>query len=111
MRKFSPNLFDDAPPRPRSRTPVAITILLGLLLSPLVIEATLLCTANWKGMIGNVPLVQTPMLSAVGSGLQAAGDEIGSTLSPLLRNAPWHPRYVVVFGLGWASIAALMLRR
>ena len=36
MRKFSPNLFDDAPPRRRSRTPVAITILLGLLLSPLV---------------------------------------------------------------------------
>ena len=51
------------------------------------------------------------MLDTLGSGLQSAGDEIRTTLSPVLRNLPWNPSYVVVFGLGWASVAALMLRR
>ena len=111
MRKFSPNVFDEAPPRRRSQTPAAITILMGLLLSPLVLEATLLCTAHWQGMIGNEPFVATPMINTLGSGLQSVGDEFRSTLSPVLRKLPWNPSYVVVFGLGWASIAALMLRR
>ena len=111
MRKFSPNLFDVTPPRRRSRTPAVISILLGLLLSPLVVEATQLGVAHWQGMIGNVPYVQTPMLNTLGSGLQSAGDEIRSTFSPVLRKLPWNPSYVVVFGLGWASLAALMLRR
>jgi len=111
MRKFSPNLFDVTPPRRRSRTPAAIVILLGLLLSPLVFETTQLCTASWRGMTGTVPFVDTPMLNTLGSGLQSAGDDLRSTLSPVLRNLPWNPSYVVVFGLGWASLAALMLRR
>lgn len=111
MRKFSPNLFDTPPPRRRSRTSAAITILLGLMLGPLVFEASLLCTAHWKGMTGTVPFVETPMLNTLGSGLQSAGDEIRSTFSPVLRKLPWNPSYVVVFGLGWASLAALMLRR
>ena len=111
MRKFSPNLFDDAPPRPRRRTPVAIVILLGLLLCPLVIEATLLCTAHWKGMLGTEPYVATPVINTVSTGLRSASDDIRATLSPVLHRLPWDPSYVVVFGLGWASIAALMLRR
>ncbi len=111
MRKFSPNLFDDAPLRRRSRSPAVITILLGLLLCPLVFEATQLCTASWRGMTGNAPFVATPVLNTLGSGLQSAGDEIRSTLSPVLVRLPWDSSYVVVFGLGWASIAALMLRR
>ena len=111
MRKFSPNLFDDAPLRRRSRSPAVITILLGLLLCPLVFEATQLCTASWTGMTGNAPFVETPMLSTLGAGLQSAGDEIRTSLSPVLRKLPWNPSYVVVFGLGWASFAALMLRR
>ena len=111
MRKFSPNLFDVTPPRRRSSTPALITILLGLLLGPLVFEASQLCTAQWKGMIGAAPTVATPMLNTLGSGLQSAGDDIRSSLSPVLRNLPWNPSYVVVFGLGWASLAALMLRR
>ena len=111
MRKFSPNFLDDTPPRRRSRTPAAITILLGLLLSPLVFEATQICTSHWKGMIGPVPFVEAPMLNSLASGLQSAGDEFRITLSPVLRNLPWNPSYVVVFGLGWASLAALMLRR
>ncbi len=111
MRKFSPNILDDTPPRRRSRTPAVITILLGLLLCPLVFEATHICMAQWKGMIGPVPFVETPMITTLGSGLQSAGDDIRSTLSPVLRNLPWNPSYVVVFGLGWASLAALMLRR
>ncbi len=111
MRKFSPNLFDDAPPQRRSQTPAVIVILLGLLLSPLVFEASQLCTAQWKGMTGTEPFVETPILNTLGSGLRSAGDEIRSTLSPVLRRLPWDSSYVVVFGLGWASIAALMLRR
>ena len=111
MQKFSPNVIDDAPPRRRSRTPAAVAILLGLLLSPLVFEATRLCTAHWKGMLGNVPFVETPILNTLGSGLQSASDEIRSSLSPVLRNLPWNPSHVIVFGLGWASLAALMLRR
>jgi hypothetical protein len=111
MQKFSTNVFDDAPPRRRSQTPAVITIALGLLLSPLVFEATQLCAANWKGMNGNVPFVSTPVLNVVGSGLQSAGDEFRSTLSPVLHRLPWDSSYVVVFGLGWASIAAFLLRR
>ncbi len=111
MQKFSPNPIDVTPPRRRSQNRTAIAILLGLLLAPLVFEASQLCAAHWKGMIGNVPFVQTPMLNTLGSGLQSAGDDLRSTLSPVLRNLPWNPSYVVGFGLGWASLAALMLRR
>jgi len=111
MRKFSPNLSDDTPPRRRTRTRAAIAILLGLLLSPLVFEASQLCTAHWQGMTGTAPIVATPMLDTLGSALRTAGDDIRSTLSPVLRKLPWNPSYVVVFGLGWASLAALMLRR
>ena len=111
MQKVCPNLFEVAPPRRRSRTPAAIVILMGLLLSPLVVEATQLGTAQWKGMVGNVPHVEAPMLNSLAYGLRAAGDEIRVTLSPILRHHSWNPRYVVLFGLGWASIAILMLRR
>ena len=62
-------------------------------------------------MIGAEPLVETPVLNTLGAGLRSAGDDIRSTLSPVLHHLPWNPSYVVVFGLGWASIAALMLRR
>jgi hypothetical protein len=111
MRKFSPTLFEVAPPRRRSRTRVAITILLALLLSPLVFEATLLCTARFKGMIGVEPLVKTPVLDTLGAGLQSAGEDIRLTLAPVLHHLPWNPSYVVVFGLVWAFIGVLMLRR
>jgi hypothetical protein len=111
MRKFSPTLFELAPPRRRSRSRVAIMILLGLLLSPLVFEATLLCTARWKGMIGVEPHVKTPVLNALGDGLRSAGEDIRLTLAPVLHQLPWNPSYVVVFGLVWASIGVLMLRR
>jgi hypothetical protein len=111
MRKFSPTLFEVAPPRRRSRIRVAITILLALLLSPLVFEATLLCTARWKGMIGVEPHVKTPVLNALGAGLRSAGEDIRLTLAPVLYQLPWNPSYVVVFGLGWAAIATLFLRR
>lgn len=111
MRKFAPNLFEAAPPRRRSQTPAVITILLGLLLSPLVLEATQLGAAQWRGMTGPVMIVETPVINTLASGLQSAGDELRSTLSPVLRKLPWNPSYVVVFGLGWASFAALMLRR
>ena len=111
MRKFSSTVIEDAPPRRRTRTPVAIAILLGLLLCPIVVEATLLCAAHWRGMIGPEPFVSTPVLNTLGNWLQAAGEDIRSTLAPVLHQLPWNPSYVVVFGLGWATMAALMLRR
>jgi hypothetical protein len=86
-------------------------VLLGLLLSPIIYEATLLCAAQLRGMIGAQPLVETPVLDTVGAGLRAAGDDIGLTLAPVLHRLPWNPTYVVVFGLLWASVAALILRR
>src|SRR4051794_27355625 len=111
MRKFPQASTDAPPPRRGSRWHAVLTIALGLLLAPLVHEATALGVAPWKAMLGAVPSVETPVLDAIGSGMRSAARELRAWTAPVVHSAPWNPSLVFPLAVAWTALAILMLRR
>jgi hypothetical protein len=112
MRKIPDLILDDHQPRPRRwRYSSALTIVLGLLLSPVVYEVGLLSAARWRGMSGTVPEVHTPVIDALGKVVASVRDEVQTTADPVLRDFSWKPSVVIPCAVVSTGIASLLLRK
>jgi hypothetical protein len=111
MRKIPDLILDDHQPRPRRwRYSSALTIVLGILLSPMVYEVGLLSVARWRGMCGTVPGVHTPVIDALGKAVASVRDEVQTAAVPVLRGFSWKPSVVFPCAVIVTGIAVLLLR-
>ncbi len=111
MRKNNPGIMDDSRKPRRRRVSAVLTIVLGLLVSPLVYEGTLLCVVQWKMMYGPVETAKTPVLDYLAESYNQGSKDLGEILTPVFRTVPWKPAVVIPFAIAWTGLAALMLRR
>ncbi|MBX6312795.1 MAG: hypothetical protein IRY99_07755 [Isosphaeraceae bacterium] len=109
MRK-SPSVLLDDPPPPRLGLRNILAVMLGLAISPILYESSRLCAANWQGMHGEAPYVETPIIDAVGISLASASQAIGQSVERFVHDTPWNPRYVLAVGLAWVLIGSRLLR-
>jgi hypothetical protein len=94
--------------RPKRRAVLAVA--LGLALSPLVFEASSLCTAQWRSMAGPVVIVQTPVLDTLGWIFTSTGSSVSHSIAGMLHSVPWRPSVVIPLTFVWAGFASLLLR-
>ncbi len=110
MRKLVNPLFDDRPRR-RWRYSNLLPVALGLLLTPILYEASLLCVAEWRAMSGPIAPIHTPVFDAIRSAFLWARQDVGSFLSPAFHALPWRPAVVIPFAVFWTGVAAWLLRK
>jgi hypothetical protein len=101
----------DHPGPPRlGRRRIVMTIFLGLALAPLVYEASLLCAARWRTMLGEHVQVSTPILDGLANGIDEARTWTRRQADVWIRDPPWRPSVTIAVALGWAVGAAYLLR-
>lgn len=110
MRKNNPGMMDEQK-QPRRKLPAVVTIVLGLLISPLVYEGSLICAAQWKSMYGMAESPKTPVLDFIADTASQMRRETGEVLTPIFRTVPWKPAVVVPIAILWTGVSVLLLRR
>lgn len=109
MRKFSPSLLD-VPTEPRVRRFSRIrAVLLGVLLTPLVYESTLISMARWRSMLGGAAPVETPVLDGINADLDRIGYAIRGAVAAWFQDPPWQAGGVLALGgvlafVGWVLL-------
>lgn len=86
-------------------------VLLGFLLAPLFYELTISCLARWQALYGPVPQIETPLLNVISakySYMIRLGRRFAQSPFQML---PWKPSAIMLVGLSWAFVTALLLRR
>lgn len=111
MRKLGQPVLDDGPGHRRWKYSSALTILVGILLSPLAYESGLLCYARWRGMTGPIPEVKTPVFDGIVSAAQWVKSDFQDFARPVTRHATWNSTYMIPFIMVCTVIAVVMLRK
>ncbi len=88
-----------------------LTITLGVLVTPLVYEVSLLSAAQWQAMSGSVPQVKTPVLDSIAKGWAWALDDIREFQRTRIRTFVWKQVYMFPFIIVWTGIAVALLRK
>jgi hypothetical protein len=102
---------DLKPDRPRSKVlPIASIFVLAPLLTPLIIELVWLCYGQWREILGRPVSIQTPILSAMGEGIESVRQDIWYHISSRFQRVPWNPKVVVPIIALVMVVAMLMLR-
>ncbi|MDR3638442.1 MAG: hypothetical protein P4L84_31855 [Isosphaeraceae bacterium] len=111
MRKLVQPLLDDGPGVRRWKYSSAMTILVGILLSPLAYESGLLCYSRWSAMAGATHPVKTPVLDAIGRAYESARDDIREFSRPVTRHTTWSASFMIPFVMVCMVIGVLLLRK
>jgi hypothetical protein len=90
---------------------MALAVAIGITIAPLIYESAAVCVARWKSVLGQVTTADTPVLNAIGAGIQTASRTVQGSTSSLFRTMPWKPSLVIPLTFAWAILAAVLLRR
>jgi hypothetical protein len=113
MSKKTITLAPDWSPGNSRKTllPVASICVLAALSAPLIKETMALCYSGWCNVLDRPITVRTPILDAIGEGIQTAQQEITNTITPHFNRVPWNPQVVLAAAVVVMTLAMVMLRR
>ena len=86
-------------------------VLLGFLLAPLCYELTIVCIARWQALYGPVPRIDTPVLNVISVKYNYLVRLVRRFAQSPFRMLPWKPSAIMLVGLSWAFVTALLLKR
>ncbi|GIW87638.1 MAG: hypothetical protein KatS3mg108_1962 [Isosphaeraceae bacterium] len=105
----SPTTPDDPLVRPRRRP--WLVLLLILAVAPFSIDLFNLLRVNWDLYRGvQYPHAATPALDWLGVAMSELRHLAWSLVGRRLHDEPWRPLPTIVFAIGWAFAAGLLLR-
>ncbi len=90
---------------------IAVLVLLGFLLLPLLIEGVAVCVAQWAEVVGARFVYKTPLLTWSGSKLEDCRQSIAECMSYHIQDMSWEPGFVLPIMGVLIVIAMLLLRR
>lgn len=111
MRRAPPLVVEPDRPPPRRLGRRWLALIVGLALSPFAVDLFNVVRVNWDLMRGiPYPHAPTPALDWVGDLANDVRRSAWGLLGRRLHEAPWKPVPTILFAVGWAFAAGLLLR-
>jgi len=90
---------------------IAVLVILGVVLVPLLIEGAAVCVAQWAEVAGTRFVSKTPLLDWSELKIEDCRQLIGEWMSYRLQDASWEPGFALPILAVLIVVATLMLRR
>lgn len=107
--RYAPN--DELPARPLRRARAFLMVAIGVLLTPLIYDGTMVLLARWQSLFGPTPAVETPFLDALAAFVADTYRSFDQGTTRTFRNVPWSPSAVLGLGFAWVVVGCRLLMR